>query len=289
MQSLFKAILLASVTSWCVSATATPNELAQRARTVGVAVLPGEALSITRIGMTVFGNNRSSTPILDSAFEDAIFDSIKAQLEFEQKYEVLQVRTTGTSLSNARTALLDSLGGFSGWQQTTVPTQLKTLAQGCACDALLVVLGTSERIGNQLIGPLAWVAFTALDQPPTATRLYTPLVYMLVDPKSLKMAAAASSANLGISGEGAGYSNVKASLWRPAMDGVGADSWPALIAAAREATMHSSRLPLFRVGLRPSCTSRFWQLNRVEQDRSRGIEEFQTPAPQHGSSSGTCP
>ncbi len=289
MQSLAKALFLISLSFWCTAATSTPNELAQRARTLGVAVLPGEALNMTRIGMTVFGNKRFSTPILDSAFEDAIFGSIKTQLEYEQKYQILQVRTTGRSLSDARTAILDSLGGFSGWQQTTVPAQLKTLAQSCACDALLVVLGASDKIGNQAIGPLAWVAFTAFDQPPTDTRLYTPLVYMLVDPSSFKMAAATSSANLGISGEGAGYSNVKASLWPPAMDAVGADSWPAIIAAAREATMHSSRLPLFRIGLRPSCTSRFWQLSRVDQDRSRGVEEFQTPAPQHGSSAGTCP
>jgi hypothetical protein len=253
-------------------------------KTLAIAVLAGENLDLVRIGALVFGNKRTSVPLKDDTFELAIASAIVDQINAEGQYSTKIISTPQAKRAETRKAIQDSIGG-AFTQSIRNPTQeLVSLAQSCECESLLVVLGASITDGpnsNQRFGPIAWTGYTGLGGPPTSTALWLPLQYLLIDPSSIKLLESARSSNE--SYDPFVSESVNAKLWQESMQDVSLEAWSELQLAAQRLLVKSSRLPLFQLGLRPSCGIKFHVRRRV---RGEPVPEPTLPP---GAEASKCP
>jgi hypothetical protein len=259
------SLLLAFVVTLTPSlASADSPERTRTGETLAVAVLAGEQLELVRIGALVFGNKRTSVALPDDAFDQAIASAISAEIQAEMQYTAKILIPDRANRRKTREAIQESIGGVFSQSLVSVPEELRMLARECSCDRLLLVLGSSITHGpnsNQRFGPIAWTGLTGLSGEPTHTSLWLPLQYLLVDPGSMKLLGSALSA----SDDYDGFANepLDAKLWQPSMLEVSSEAWSALNAAAHRLMARSSKLPLFRIGLRPSCGIKFHVRRRV--------------------------
>jgi hypothetical protein len=233
-------------------------------KTIAIAVLAGENLDLVRIGALVFGNKRTSIPLPDDAFEAAIASAIANQIKTEGQYSTKTITTPKEKRAEIRKAIQESVGGAFTQSIGNPPQELISLAQSCACEKLLVVLGASITDGpnsNQRFGPIAWTGYTGLGGPPTSTALWLPLQYLLIDPSSIKLLETARSSSESYDPFVSESMSIK--LWQESMLEVSLEAWSELHLAAQRLMAKSSRLPLFQLGLRPSCGIKFHVRRRV--------------------------
>lgn len=229
-----------------------------------IVVMAGEQLELVRIGALVFGNKRTSVALPDDAFDVAIASALSTEIQAEMQYTPKIMIPDRANRERYRKVIQDSLGGVFSRTLVSAPEELKQLANECSCNRLLLVLGSSITNGpnsNQRFGPIAWTGLTGISGEPTQTALWLPLEYLLIDPASMKLLD--STASSGDDYDGFANEPLSPKLWEPSMLEVSSEAWGALHAAAKRLMARSSKLPLFRIGLRPSCGIKFHITRRV--------------------------
>jgi hypothetical protein len=274
----------------CSAAVAQPNDLANRTKRLAVAVLAGEQVELVRVGAMVFGNKRLTVPAPDAAIADAIYEMVEKDLLMEERFQVRRIAVPVGRVAAVREAILSSLGGFSGYTLKRVPQELSELVKDCECDSVLLLVGdrgSTDPNSNQTFASVAWVAHSGFSDAPSRTGVHVSLSYLLFDPMSQTVAAFAISRD--DSASPFASTRLGTELWQTEMTGIAANTWPLLLDGVRLTTQRKTRLPLFTVGLRPSCTERYALFNRTAApDPSRGIGTFEEVKFPPGASADKC-
>lgn len=253
-------LVLAMVTAaLLLGGCASPrSDIATRASRVAVAVVAGEELDLVRIGFLVFGNERAKAEPPGTMLADAIYEEVSGELAREEKFEIRRLDVPLNRMKDVRASIRSAFGGFDGNELKAMPAELVQLAASCQCDALLVALGgigVEDMVdSNQRFGPLAWVTGRGIGDKPSRTYVSVAIDFLLVD--VAKMASGGVEYGRRLNRSLGGVAPIDASLWPIDMKRVDAAAWPVLVGGIRKATAGSARVPLYKLGLRPSCALR---------------------------------
>jgi hypothetical protein len=273
------AILAALLTLLPLHAVAA-NELAPRTQRLGVLVLTGHEVELARVGALVFGNKRAFVAAADEALSEAVFQTLSAELEKEQRFELKRLQAPKEHYRQLAEAAYQGARGFFGASLGDAQADIAKYAQACDCDALLVVSsarGQLDGSSNQFFKGPAWVAYSGLGDEAKKTQVAAYLMLFLVDPASgkvVKTAANAPDAHM------VPHSvPVAASAWPKEMAAIEPEQWPALVNAFRSDLAATLRRPLFKLGLRPSCGLHYHQIdNPPSRHPSQDTMEAAEPA-----------
>jgi hypothetical protein len=227
---------------------------------IALAVAVVEQLDLARIGPMVFFNKRSSITLPDDSIDELVASTVEAELAKEGSVAVKRLPIPSADRRITRRAIFESVGGTFSRSFSSIPDQLRHLISSCECERLLLVIGTPSNDGtgsSQRFGPLSWIGLTGFDEVPTYSSIRLSMAFLLVDPTSTKLLAYATSTNE--QRDGSPFEAVNAKLWPKSMSEIEPATWDLVIETTRKLLTRKTRFPLYQLGLRPSCTSRYGQ------------------------------
>jgi hypothetical protein len=284
------AILAPLLTILALPALAQEDNPARHAKSLGVAVLLGDELELFRIGTTAFSNKRKTLPAPQDVFSDAVYSAIETEIALEEKYSVTRIKIEQSELKRSREALTGAIGGFMRPVFRDRPPELQNLAERCKCDLMLIALGETAPAfanSNQYIGPVTWMGVVSFGDKPNRTAVYVAVRYLLVDPRTLSIIASAATEADGTRDPYIPH-HVAIERWPLEMEAVEDSLWPLLVAASRGFTYGTVQVPLYRLGLRPSCVERHSNYKRRAYGRARDMEDHTKPMFAPGASPEKC-
>lgn len=259
---------------------AADNELATRTRRLGVLVLTGQEVELARVGALVFGNKRAFIPAADESLSDAVFQALADELQKEQRFDIKRLPVEANNYRRLAEAAYKGSRGFFGATLGDAQADIAKHGQACDCDAVLVVSSASGQLdgsSNQFFKGPAWVAYSGLGDEVRKTQVAAYLQLFLVDAASGKVADTAT--NETDERMMAHSVPVPTSNWPKEMTAIAAEYWPVLVNAFRSDLATTIRRPLFKLGLRPSCTLHYHRIDNPPSRHPRqDTVEVATPA-----------
>lgn len=260
-------------------AAAQPNELADRARRIGVLVLSGQQVEVHSIGAMVFWNARGTLVTPEDAVPARLYEVIERELAAEERFEVRRLRPpSGAEGEWVAAAYADNEGTWFGAPKLDALGPLvREIIQGCECDAVVVL---AERRGETPLIPYGVRGVTFLNGRDIS--LHASL--LLIDPRRMQVVAS-----------GGGGWDPKA--FGPMLNFRKGDRVPldepqwrhferALVSNARP----NLRSSLYRIGLRPSCTQAVYEWYTPQPQRNPSHPDHrQAPPTPAGADPARCP
>jgi hypothetical protein len=213
----------------------------------------------------------------DQALAELAFQQIKRQIDLEGRATVTRVDVQPADLPGLAEKAFEGSSAFFGPSISAMKDQLKPYRAACACDVLLVVaMDRRELMPNSNLRSkgFAWVGFSGFDEGVYRSVAGVNLVLHLVDASTGDVVE--SERNIPDDGRFSAPVDWHGAIWPREMDTVGQSNWPSLLSAYETDLSRSLRRPLFKLGLKPSCTKYFYD---VEQVGTRVTSQYSTMPP----------
>jgi hypothetical protein len=206
------------------------------------------------------------------------FQLIKKQIELEGRAEVARVNVHPADLPVLAAKAFEGSHAFFGPNISSMAEQLKPYRAGCACDVLLVVaMDRNELLPN--IGPqvkgFAWVGYSGFDEDVRRSAAGVHLVLHLVDAATGNVLE--SARNITDYGTYDAPRDAHGAIWAREMNAIGPDAWSSLISAYGADLSRTLRRPLFKLGLKPSCTRHYYDIQQERYGATRPYSNVPVP------------
>jgi len=233
-----------------------------------------------------------AVPAPDGSLSDLVYDAVKEQVNQEGAFSIRRLDVAAPDAARltalAHKASEKFLGGF---QMDALLPALEPYRARCGCEALLVVspsIGVARANSGLLYEGLAWVAQGGFSGDEVSrSNAMASVRFFLVDASAGQAVAMAENAI------DAGLYNafdvpVTKELWPTAMDGLTTEQWEAMRQPMALVLRSTLRLPLFKLGLKPSCTMYFFELYKPRRGARNEESPPTPPAMPAGSDPSRC-
>lgn len=257
---------------------------------IAVMVLLGPDMNVTRIGTTVFGNDRWTVRTPDDALATAVYKGIESHLISERRYSIKRISVDQTRLPAVSELAYKGATRFFGASLSDVEPEIKRDIAACACDAVLVVTGSRGEVDpNSGIqhASITWLA-RAFNDEVRLSMVVAKVHLFLVDPRTgATYSSARNSTDQGTILHGA---RNPPSAWPPKETSLTSEQLNIALNSLIADVRNTVRRPLFEFGLLPSCTEYFYDVTYPPSVHNRRDVDPPPPRPvaPPGSESGWC-
>jgi hypothetical protein len=260
------------------SSAGTDNPLANRSKSVGVVVLAGYSVELFRLAAMVMWNKRETIPVTDSRLSDAIFNNTREQLLKEDRFE----KVSRVELPFSMVREIQDKYPMSKWPKLVDAfPNLSEAVRNCDCDSVLVIAPSSRDMypTNQVLRGFQWTAESGFGPEVRISSVSLALTAYLVDPMTLKVAAeTVFTGDAKDTAEERRSFILESKHWPSDMRQLDEGTWDIIMPIFEKSVRLNTRRTLHVLGLRPSCTERYWQLHKLPQTSatSTGTVEYAT-------------
>jgi hypothetical protein len=273
IHKIVAAATLCCLTSFCFAKDDMP--------VIGIAVLIGHELELARVGAMVFWNKRADVPVTTDRLSDVVYHETERQLLAERRYKVKRVQVSLSSVGPLADKLRERHSGLLNPLPERAGPELDEIRAACDCDTLLFVVGQrgqTNAMSNQSFRSIAWVAQSGLGKDAVNTAVAAFAMLYLYDAKAGTLLQKSPP----IIGSAGPYSpsKVAPSEWPAEMSGLTERQWSNVERALALGLSLNQRVPLYHIGLRPSCTRFVYDLTYPPSHRSRREVDPAPPLPE---------